>query len=101
MDALSKLSGASMVVKLGGTVVEKLTIAELQSIPKNTLYSLGFGSWDTALVLLPLWAADVVADGETLISIMGMEVTVGQDYIDLDTRGGFIAYGFISYEEEL
>jgi hypothetical protein len=96
MDAISKLTDAQIVLKLGGTVGSKLTIAELQTIPKPTLYGLGFGNWDSHLVLLPLWAVGAIADGESLVSIMGERVEVGKDNIDLDTRGGLIAYGFLS-----
>jgi len=39
-------------------------------------------------MLVPLWALDLLRPGEELICIDGQTVTVGEDSIDTDTRGG-------------
>ena len=74
--------------------IERVTVNDLVSIGVRDLIHVGFGNWDGILMLLPLWAVGLVAAGEQLISIDGEVATVGRDYIDTDTRGGFIAYGF-------
>ena len=60
----------------------------------RTLVDLGFGNWDGSLILLPEWVYPYIADGETLICISGETMVKGQDYIDQDTRGGWLAFGF-------
>lgn len=78
----------------------KITVAELMEISDERLRVLGFGSWDGALTLVPLWAYNLIADGEVLTSISGDTGRVGasredgRPEIDLDTRFGCIAYGF-------
>lgn len=74
---------------------ERLLLEDLQSIRITDLFALGFGNWDDSLMLLPLWVLGMISDGERLVSIGRNEVTVGQDIIDTDTRGGCLAYGFI------
>lgn len=37
---------------------------------------------------------DTLPDGAVLFSINGRQVVKGTDRIDMDTRAGFIAYGF-------
>jgi hypothetical protein len=39
-----------------------------------------------------------VEDGTELVSISGKRVVVGKDYIDNDTRAGYLAYGFEFHE---
>lgn len=79
---------------------QRVTVAQLMEIPDETLRDLGFGSWDGALTLFPLWAWPLLADGEELSSISGRvgrkgaKRPDGRDEIDLDTRFGCIAYGF-------
>jgi hypothetical protein len=78
----------------------RLTVAELMELSDETLRSFGFGSWDGALTLVPLWAYPLLAHGEVLTSISGDTGTVGEEVepgrpaIDLDVRFGCIAYGF-------
>jgi hypothetical protein len=72
-----------------------LTVAQLQTLTPDERERFGFGLWDDAgPVLLPLWAFNIVADGETLFSINGATAVKGQDEIDLDVRFGCIAWGF-------
>ena len=73
---------------------QRVTVCDLQTISRSQLYSLGFANWDGSLVLLPLWALGLIKHGEILTSISGDTVMVGKDYIDDDTRGGAIAFGF-------
>ncbi len=40
-----------------------------------------------------------LADGTVLRCINGNDITVGVDKIDDDTRGGFLAYGFLASTE--
>lgn len=71
-----------------------LTVAEIATIDVADLRALGFGYWDGDLMVIPLWAFNIVADGEMLTSINGRRAVKGKDKIDLDTRFGCIAYGF-------
>ncbi len=72
----------------------RVTVAELLAAPRMTLLDLGFGNWDGELMVIPLWAFNYIADGETLTAIDGDTVVKGTDPIDLDVRGGCIAFGF-------
>lgn len=71
-----------------------LTVADLSSIPVTDMFKLGFGNWDGKIMLIPLWAFKLIADGEELVSIEGDTVVVGCGEIDTDTRFGCIAFGF-------
>lgn len=53
-------------------------------------------NFDMANIIL-LTPAQLLAvpDGTVLYSIMGEKVIKGKDYIDDDTRGGYLAYGFL------
>lgn len=73
-----------------------VTVLELKAIPVTTLRALGFGNWNSNLTLIPLWAYHYIAEGETLVSISGDTAVTGTDEIDLDVRGGCVAYGFTS-----
>ena len=97
MTALLKLESALTVLKLGGVVEEKLTIAELSSIHHLDLLALGFGRWDTHLMLCPLWALELLADGGALTDIFGQKAILGKDRVDPGTRDGLIAYGFFPH----
>ena len=72
------------------------TVEQLRSLDDETLLSLGFMKWDehNGLRLIPLWACNYIADGETLVSINGNSSIKGLDDIDLDIRFGCIAFGF-------
>jgi len=76
------------------TFEERITTSQLRDIPLDQLYDLGFGNWDSDLLLLPLWALDLISPGETLTCISGQQAVVGQDSIDDDVRGGCVAWGF-------
>jgi hypothetical protein len=71
-----------------------MKIKELQSMSLTSLNTLGYINWDGEHRLIPLDYFHAIDDGEELIDIMGNKVIKGKDYIDLDTRGGCIAYGF-------
>lgn len=53
-------------------------------------------SWSGDLWLLTVAELEVTPPGTVLTSIMGNKKTVGQDYIDTDTRFGYTAYGLFS-----
>lgn len=72
----------------------RVRVEDLQASDCWDLLNIGFGNWDGTIMLLPLWALELMADGERLTSIMGNTAIVGQDEIDTDTRGGCLAYGF-------
>lgn len=57
---------------------------------------LGFMSWSDSsdLILIPLWLYNYIADGQIVVDIFGHTAEKGTDKIDLDVRGGCIAYGF-------
>jgi hypothetical protein len=76
-------------------VTERVTTRELAQIPVGELFNLGFGNWDGNIMLLPLWALELVQQGEYLTCINGELRQVGVDEIDSDTRGGCLAYGFV------
>lgn len=76
-------------------VSQRITTAELAEIPVRDLFNLGFGNWDGNILLLPLWAFELVQQGERLTCINGEVHEIGVDYIDTDTRGGCMAYGFV------
>lgn len=77
---------------------QKLTVKQLQTVRGPDRQKLGFSKWDDegVLILIPLWAFNVIADGEELTSISGETKIKGQDEIDLDVRFGCIAWGFPS-----
>lgn len=72
----------------------RVQVEDLQDAPCWDLLMLGFANWDGNIMLLPLWALELMAPGERLVSIMGESAVVGIDVIDTDTRGGCLAYGF-------
>lgn len=95
MDHLKKIQDLYLIQNLNGTSETKITVSELQEIDKTQLWDFGFGNWDDNLVLLPLWILDFVQEGEVLKCINGQTCVVGKDPIDRDTRGGWIAYGYV------
>jgi hypothetical protein len=54
--------------------------------------------WDVnnrpILLLITPELLEVLPNGTILYSVTGRQVIVGTDYIDDDTRSGFLAYGF-------
>ena len=81
----------------------KASLAEWGTFPSLTmdgLVGMGFGNWNGRLALIPkAWFCDLPA-GLVLTCIDGSSTIVGEDYIDQDTRSGFLAYG-IEGEEGL
>jgi len=72
-----------------------VTCAELASLTDSELSLLGFEEWgENGLRLIPIYAFNIIADGERLTSISGNIKTKGVDDIDLDVRFGCIAFGF-------
>ncbi len=102
MTALVKLENALTVVKLGGAVAEKLTIAELASIHHHDLQALGFGrreeyyygDSEDNMMLCPPWVLDVLATGEILTDTFGVRVVIGKAPVVHAMRNGLIPYGF-------
>lgn len=82
------------VPRHGNRVFIKLEIDDLRLLTKDELYAFGFGNWSDDLVLIPLWARHVIANGEIVYDIFGEEYILGVDKIDLDVRFGCLAYGF-------
>lgn len=72
----------------------RVTVDELKALPVTALRQLGFGGWDENLTVIPLWAWNYIADGETLTCIDGNQHVKGKGNIDLDVRFGCIAFGF-------
>lgn len=74
------------------------TPEDLKDIDLKDLHMMGFGNWGKdGIILIPLWAYHYIADGTELTSIMGVVAVKGEDDIDLDVRGGCIAYGFADF----
>ena len=68
-------------------VITELTYEQLESIGFQPFYD------DSAVLLIPSWAYNFIPDGTNLISIFEKVKIKGIDYIDLDVRGGLLAYG--------
>ena len=73
----------------------RVTVAELDAMPDASLRRLGFAPWDDGHWLIPLWAWNYIAEGERLKCIDGdLRTKGGPEEIDLDVRGGCIAWGW-------
>ena len=73
---------------------------ELMKLDLRDLERLGFQRYcaDSTLTLIPLWVYPCIPDRTILVHINGDKKIKGLDNIDLDTRGGCIAYGvYIKY----
>lgn len=95
MTTLEHFHSVCTEAKLGSVPDPIMTVQELRQIPINVLFDWGFGNWDDRLVLLPEWFLDWMKHNESLQCIDGDTVIVGVNYIDRDTRGGCIAFGFL------
>lgn len=75
--------------------IDEMDILDLDNRSYEELLYLGFHKWDNEsnILLVPIWAFDLLADGTELTSISGKSVIKGQDSIDLDVRFGCISYG--------
>jgi hypothetical protein len=73
----------------------RFTRDEILSLSDDDLMNLGFRLWDekTGIFLIPLWFWNYIAPGEEMTSIDGTTALSGAE-IDMDVRGGCIAYGF-------
>ena len=65
------------------------------NLGERELQALGFKRWSdgSELMLIPLWALDMIPDGTELKDIFGGTSIKGQDVIDTDIRFGCIPYG--------
>ena len=79
----------------------KEELPNITSLSTNELEILGFHKWydececclNDYLYLIPLWIFDLIPDGTELESISGKKAIKGKDEVDLDTRGGVLAWG--------
>ena len=76
-----------------GHVEKFVNVVDFSKYSINELASFGFGNYDGNLLLVPERLFKYVKSGSELISISGSKKVVGVDYIDLDTRSGYLAYG--------
>lgn len=76
---------------------------DLKKFSLKELQTLGFSWWDEeeTLLLIPLHAYRLIADGTVLHSIDGGSYIKGKDEIDLDHRFGMLAYGFMFDRKDL
>lgn len=78
---------------------EQFSKIDFTKCTKDELLSLGFSEFcdfdcePNGLMLIPIWLYDALPDGIELRSILNYNVIKGKDYIDLDTRGGYLAFG--------
>lgn len=96
MKTLQKLKNAKISLVISESIDwdgEYITITDLKEIDKKSLFSLGFGNWDENLVLIPLWAVDIIDPNSNVVSINGTNSLLKD--CDLDTRFGCIAFGFL------
>lgn len=70
-------------------------IKNIGELTADELKDLGFSKWsnESDLYLIPIWFYDFIPDGIELTSISGEKAVKGQDYVDMDTRFGRLAYG--------
>lgn len=76
----------------GRGAVTPLTIADLKTLSRETLYQYGFGNFDGDLILIPLHFVPFIKGDEEVIDIMGDKTTLAA--MDKDVRYGCIAAGF-------
>lgn len=72
---------------------KKLTIEEIESMTVEEALERGMHSWDGDLYLILESDFDNWPQGVVLTSILGNRVIKGKDPIDMDTRGGLLAFG--------
>lgn len=71
----------------------KLSIKQIENMTKHEAEDRGMASWDGKLYLIPLSDWHNWPKGCKVTSILGDICIKGKDYIDEDTRGGFLAFG--------
>lgn len=72
----------------------------------SDLVNLGFSIYDDTevfpsgyfLLLIPIWVYDLIPDGTRIHNINGTSITKGEGNVDMDTRNGLLAYGFLCAE---
>lgn len=69
-------------------------LGDFRAADKDMLLLLGFRRWNDELWLVPLWVYNYIKDGEVFTNISDDVKIKGIDYIDLDTRGGVLAWGW-------
>ena len=77
-------------------MIEKLKkYVNISEITQNEAIELGFMKWsdDSDLFLIPLWLISIIPIGTHLESILGNKIIYDGNNIDLDIRGGCIAFG--------
>lgn len=77
----------------GHSKVEIISLDDLKTLPRDVLYSFGFGNWDGNLVTIPLWLVPFIDQSSQVICIDGSTSTLSD--CDKDVRFGCIAFGFI------
>lgn len=78
-------------------------LIDFQNLTIETAKELGFQNRSdiSNLYLLPMWILPLVPIGTELISIFGESVLYDGNNIDIDTRGGYLAYGMIIKPERI
>lgn len=71
---------------------KEFNILELK---ESELIELGFNKFskESKLMLIPIWAYDLFPKGTEVIGLFGGTYIKGKDYIDMDIRGGCLAFG--------
>lgn len=69
---------------------------DLTRYTSDALSKLGFKKWDenSGLMLIPLWAINIIPEGTVVRTINGEERIVGQSKLNNDVRFGCLAYGW-------
>ena len=70
-----------------------LTKEQINSMTIDQAVARGMGNWNRKLYLIHESDYNNWPDGVELTSILGEKVIKGKDRIDMDTRGGYLAYG--------
>lgn len=70
---------------------------DILSLNKEELVELGFSTFseESELMLIPIWAYDLIPNGTKLTGLFGGEYIKGKDEVDMDIRGGCLAFGII------
>lgn len=78
-------------------VSEIQQLIDFSNVGKEELESLGFTFYklrdNSYIMLIPIYILPAIPKGTEIKSVFGKKVVVGVGNIDLDTRGGYIAYG--------
>jgi len=81
---------------------DRISVRDICLLDSQTLGNFGFMVWERNLLLFPVWAIGLLANGEELVSIRGTSAVIGRDDINCDTRVGVLSYGcYYPYKEKL